>query len=123
MSEVRGFTLIGIQIAGDAEGFARRRGRSITPLFVMPAGELPDSLPPFRRGSVRADAEGKLWIGTFDVIDGSSVHHVVDDAGRLVARVGIPAGRTIVGFGRGGTVYLAVNVSGGAYLERVRFGP
>jgi hypothetical protein len=37
-----------------------------------------------------------------------------------VYRVQVPAGRTIVGFGAGGVVYLNAREKGASYLERAR---
>ncbi len=75
----------------------------------IPASELPDYKPPFFAGSTRADTEGNLWIRTIptSAIAGGPVYDVINRKGEIVQRVQIPAGRTIVGFGAGGAVYLA----------------
>lgn len=90
--------------------------------FVDPA-ELPDYQPPFFAGAARADAEGKLWVRTIPTkgIAGGPVYDVLDRTGALVDQVQVPAGRTIVGFGPGGIVYLTSRDANGAtILERAR---
>jgi hypothetical protein len=94
--------------------------------FVSPS-ELPDYRPAFLPNATRADAEGNLWIRTTHtrgVPSGASVYDVVDPQGALIDRVQVPAGRTIVGFGAGGTVYLVAREGTAATatttLERAR---
>jgi hypothetical protein len=123
MADMQRFTLIGAQVGSDVEGLARRRGREQTPLFVMPAAELPDTMPTFLLGSVRADREGNVWVGTTESAGDAAVYHVLNERGELRARVAIPKDRLLVGFGRGGALYLAVNEYGSAFLERVVFIP
>ncbi len=48
------------------------------------------------------------------------IYDVVDRNGVLVERVQLPAGRTLVGFGPGGVVYLAQREGRGMVLERAR---
>jgi hypothetical protein len=108
---------------GAAGGTATRSNRGTGPRFnfVSPS-ELPDYKPPFFAGSVRADAEGNLWIRTIPTkaIPGGPVYDVVNREGGLVDRVQIPAGRTIIGFGAGGVVYLANRDGNTTYLERAK---
>jgi hypothetical protein len=87
--------------------------------FVSPS-DLPDYKPPFFTNSVRADAEGNLWIRTIPTrqIVGGPVYDVINREGKLVDRVQIPAGRTIAGFGPGGTVYLVTRDASTMTLER-----
>jgi hypothetical protein len=89
--------------------------------FVAPS-DLPDYKPPFFAGSVRADADGNLWIRTIPTkaIPGGPVYDVVSRERGLVERVQVPAGRTIIGFGPGGVVYLAAQEGNVTYLERAR---
>jgi hypothetical protein len=72
-----------------------------------------------------SDRDGNVWIEP----DGASsyvarVYDVVNGQGQLVRRIRVPAGKSIVGFGRGGVVY---TVSGdshtGFILERVSVKP
>jgi hypothetical protein len=104
--------------AAPAAAGAPRAGRVS---FVEPS-ELPDYKPPFFAGSLRADADGNVWIRTIPTkaIPGGPVYDVVNGKGELVDRVQIPAGRTIVGFGAGGVVYLNAREKDANYLERAR---
>ncbi|HEU4720052.1 MAG TPA: hypothetical protein VFS59_01710 [Gemmatimonadaceae bacterium] len=88
--------------------------------FVSPS-ELPDYRPAFANGSVRADAEGKLWVRIMSPKPASGPEYdVIDRTGKLVDRVVLPAGTTIVGFGPGGTVYLGVRDASGVHVVRAR---
>lgn len=88
--------------------------------FISPS-ELPDYKPPFFTNSVRADAEGNLWVRTIPTrqIQGGPVYDVINREGKLVDRVQIPPGRTITGFGPG-TVYLVSRDASSMTLERAR---
>lgn len=85
------------------------------------ADELPDYKPPFFAGSVRADADGRLWIRTIPTkaIPGGPVYDVINNQGELIERAQVPSDRTIVGFGAGGVVYLRVGATN--KLERATF--
>jgi hypothetical protein len=88
--------------------------------FVAPS-ELPDYRPAFSNGSVRADAEGKLWVRIMSPKPASGPEYdVIDRTGKLVDRVVLPAGTTIAGFGAAGTVYLGVRDSSGVHIVRAR---
>ena len=88
--------------------------------FVSPS-ELPDYRPAFANGSVRADAEGKLWVRIMSPKPATGPEYdVIDKTGKLVDRVVLPAGTTIVGFGAGGTVYLGVRDASGVHVVRAR---
>lgn len=89
--------------------------------FVAPS-ELPDYKPAFFAGSARADTQGNLWIRTIPTtaIAGGPVYDVINRQGQLVDRVQIPAGRTIVGFGADGAVYLSGRENNAAFVERAR---
>jgi hypothetical protein len=89
--------------------------------FVAPS-ELPDYRPAFTNGSVRADAEGKLWVRVLPAkpTGGGPEYDVLDRAGKLVDRVALPAGTTIAGFGSGGVVYLGVRDAAGVHVVRAR---
>jgi hypothetical protein len=108
---------------GASGGNATRSPQRTSPRinFVSPS-ELPDYKPPFFAGSVRADADGNLWIRTIPTkaVAGGPVYDVVNRQGGLVDRVQIPAGRMIIGFGAGGVVYLANRDGNTTYLERAR---
>lgn len=87
--------------------------------FVVPE-ELPDYQPVFFANSVRADADGRLWVRTIPTRsrEGGAVYDVINGKGELVDRVQVPAGRAIIGFGKGGIVYLAVTEGRTIRLER-----
>lgn len=71
--------------------------------------DMEDFYPPFRKGQPIADLDGNAWIATHEVSATDSieiVYHVVNNKAQLIQRVRVPAGRTIVGFARGGIVYL-----------------
>jgi hypothetical protein len=79
-------------------------------LMVVPASELPDYQPAFLATSARADLDGNIWILTIPTKPqpAGAVYDILNKDGQAVDRVLIPEGRTILGFGPGGVVYLAV---------------
>ena len=107
---------------GGAAGAAAGTIRGPRTVNFVPPSELPDYKPPFFAGSMRADGDGNLWIRTIPTksVPGGPVYDVVNGKGELVDRVQIPAGRTILGFGAGGVVYLSAREKDANYLERAR---
>lgn len=96
-------------------------GPNARPFPIVAANELPDYAPPFARGMIHADEEGRIWLQTTAThanVKGA-VYDVIDRQGRLVDRIEVPAGRIVVGFGRSGVVFLT---SQGAlrHVEKVR---
>ena len=88
--------------------------------FVQPS-ELPDYRPAFSNGSVRADADGKLWVRIMSPKPASGPEYdVIDRSGKLVDRVVLPAATTIAGFAPGGIVYLGVRDASGVRVVRAR---
>ncbi len=85
--------------------------------------DVPDYLPPFGHDAVRADADGQLWIHTTSTgpMVGGPIYDVVNGSGALVDRVQLPAGRTLLGFGAGGIVYLVSRDAGVPHVEKARF--
>lgn len=86
-------------------------GMPAFPRFRMdpvPAEDLPDFYPAVRQGQVRADPSGRIWVlpATSKDAKAGLLYDVVDREGRLVERVQLPQGRTLVGFGPGGMLYL-----------------
>jgi hypothetical protein len=91
-------------------------------IAVMERGELPDYRPPFAGGSVRADADGNLWIRTNPSrpTPGGPIFDVIDRSGAMVDRIQLPPGYAIVGFGKQRVVYLTVRDASGIHIARVR---
>jgi len=122
-----GATVIVRERVGDGAAPPPRGGPSGTapsgppPLAFVSPNELPDYRPAFSNGSVRADAEGKLWVRIMSPKPASGPEYdVIDRTGKLVDRVVIPAGTTIAGFGAGGVVYLGVRDAAGVHVVRAR---
>ncbi len=84
--------------------------------------EVPDFFPPTGRNAVMADADDNVWICPKPALPAATctVWDVVNRRGELTDRVRIPDGRTLVGFGSGGAVYLMTRDAGVASLERAR---
>jgi hypothetical protein len=96
-------------------------GHTLSAVTLAPASELPDFMPAFNVGAARGDADGNLWIRTTARRDGAiagPIYDVVDGAGKLIDRVQVPPGRTIVGFAPGGVVYLVGRDATGDVVER-----
>ena len=83
-------------------------GFSLPPLPPPATADIPDYMPPFRVGAVKADRDNNIWVGTSITasVPGSVVYDVINAKGDLIDRIEIPKGYTIVGFGRGGVVYM-----------------
>jgi hypothetical protein len=96
-------------------------GMGMNSTLVSPS-QLPDYKPAFGPGSLRPDSDGNLWIRTMPTkpLTGGPVYDVVNGRGELVDRVQVPASRTIVGFGPGGTVYMSVREGNGLLLEKAK---
>lgn len=77
-------------------------------VFVEPS-EVPDYYPPVRAGQVKADFEGNVWIlpSTSSASNGGLLFDVVNRKGEVFERVQLPLGMNLVGFGRGGVVYMS----------------
>ncbi len=91
--------------------------------FMLPrVAELPDYLPAFGVGALRADEQGRAWIRTTEkgADTTESIFYIVDRTGKLTARVAIPNNRAVVGFGRDGSVYLMAREGVAIWLERRR---
>ena len=118
-----------IIIREEAGGAPPRRGGAAAggraegppPLSFVSPSELPDYRPAFSNGSVRADAEGKLWVRILSPKPATGPEYdVLDRTGKLVDRVVLPAGTTIAGFAPGGIVYLGVRDASGVRVVRAR---
>jgi hypothetical protein len=95
-------------------------GAAISAPSFIPANELPDYRPAFSAGAVRGDADGNVWVRTTAVRQGSAgpIYDVINRRGELIERIQIPAGRQIVGFGKGGIVYMTARDNSGVWIER-----
>ena len=94
---------------------SRAVGGSSTPIpadadiIAVPLNEIVDYAPAFHASAVQADADGHLWILPLTsryASRGGLVYDVVNQGGELFERVQLPAGRSVVGFGPGGAVYM-----------------
>jgi hypothetical protein len=87
--------------------------------FVTPS-ELPDYRPAFGTAAAKADLDDNLWIRTTATRPGVAglIYDVVNRRGDLIDRVQLPAGRTVVGFGKGGIVYMLARDASGSWIER-----
>ena len=64
-----------------------------------------------------------MWIRTSATRAGAiagPIYDVVNRKGELVDRIQVPSGRTIVGFGKGGIVYMMARDDKAAWLERTK---
>ncbi|MCC6244590.1 MAG: hypothetical protein IT353_17230 [Gemmatimonadaceae bacterium] len=71
--------------------------------------EMSDYLPSIRSGAARPDLDGNLWVlpnTSAQSKDGELVYDVVNAKGQLTRRVRLPKGRSVVGFGARGIVYM-----------------
>lgn len=91
---------------------------------IAPISEMPDYVPSIRAGAVLGDRDGNLWIlptTSAQSKAGELVYDVVNRQGELFERVRLPLGRSIIGFGPGGVVYLVHgDLTNGFVLERTR---
>jgi hypothetical protein len=83
---------------------------------------IPDFLPASASGAL-ADQDNRLWIPRSPTSVGTAtrVYDIIDRSGKLVDRVSMDVSVAIVGFGKGGNVYLFVRDGGVGRLQRVRF--
>ncbi|MEP6780608.1 MAG: hypothetical protein ABJC26_12010 [Gemmatimonadaceae bacterium] len=92
-----------------------------------PITELADYVPPFRAGALKPDADNNVWIlpTTTRSATGGLLYDVVNASAILFTRVQLPTDRFVVGFGKGGVLYLAHYDRPGRYytLERARVLP
>jgi hypothetical protein len=96
-------------------------GGQLPPLNFVSPSDLPDYKPVFGPGSVRADADGRLWIRTIPTTPTAGViYEVIDRSGKLADRVLVPNGSAIAGFGAGGVVYLGMRDASGIHVQRTR---
>jgi hypothetical protein len=89
--------------------------------------DIPDYFPAYERqsNSMRADADTNIWIRPRPPRSqrGGTVYDVVNRKGELIDKVELPQGRTLIGFGPGGIVYLSFRDAGATKIEQARFKP
>ena len=119
-----GMVVMSFQTTGPDGGGAGNKiagmGGGMQPSFIS-ASELPDYRPAFGQGAARADEDGNVWVRTSATRAGAIgglIYDVINGQGALADRVQIPAGRTIVGFGKGGVVYMVARDKTGSWIER-----
>jgi len=118
-SKLRRLSVFRAHAINNAAAAAAYAGRLSAPaLHVLGPEDLPDTLPPFAPGDVRADRAGNLWIRTRATEDGRAIYDVLNRRGQRIARIAAPARRTIIGFGAEGSVFMAEDTGGGIRLER-----
>jgi hypothetical protein len=118
-------------MSGGGDGSTARRGAetalsAMPPLAFVAPSELPDYRPAITAGSAKPDLDGNVWIRTSATRKGAvagPIYDVVNRKGELVDRVQIPAGRQIIGFGKGGVVFMLARDDKGAWIERTTAGP
>ena len=107
---------------GAGGGGGGRGGPQITEF--VPLSEIADYYPPIREGAAIADLDGNLWIlptTSAQSKNGELVYDVVNPKRGLFERVRLPAGRSVLGFGKGGVVYLmSGDRASGFALERTK---
>lgn len=108
---------------GPGAGPGGAGGFQIPAINMVPASELPDYRPPFGQQASLGDLDANLWVRTSAPVgDAGPVYFVIAKGGEVIARVQAPQGRIIVGFGKGGLVYLAFrDAEGRSYLESARW--
>jgi hypothetical protein len=95
------------------------------PVQYVGPEELPDYLPVFAAGAVRADGDGNLWVRTISPtpLAGGAIYHVIDRRGIVIDRVQMSRGTALAGFAPGGVVYAGHRDSTWLRLERTRWRP
>ena len=108
--------------AADAGGGGSSAQISAPVVTYVSPSDLPDYQPPFFATSVRPDADGNIWIQTIPTKPepAGTVFDVINSNGEATARILIPEGRRLVGFGPGGVVFLANATGSSTTLERAR---
>lgn len=123
--------IMSFSTSGGGDVGAAKRGAegamtTMPPLNFVAPSELPDYRPAIFAGSSRADLDGNLWIRTSATRKGAvsgPIYDVVNRKGELVDRIQIPSGRTIIGFGKGGVVFMLARDDKGAWIERTSIAP
>jgi hypothetical protein len=72
---------------------------------------------------MRGDADNNIWIRPRPPRSqrGGTTYDVVNRKGELIDKVELPQGRTLIGFGPNGVVYLYFRDAGATRIEQARF--
>jgi hypothetical protein len=94
-------------------------------LRLVTAADIPDHLPAISdaAGTLIVDPEDRAWIRPANQppeSNGGVIYDVFSARGGHVERVRLASGRTLIGFGRDGVLYLAVQDGSAMAIERVR---
>ncbi len=111
---------IGISIANGVRqtSFSRGGSRGGSDLDRY---DWPDTKPAFNPTSARVDRDGNLWVERYGPANSARGYDIFDANGALQARITLPAGRQLVGFGQEAAVYLVFTDEFDLqYLERYR---
>jgi hypothetical protein len=107
---------------GGDGGRGGRGGQPSAPqISFVSLNEISDYRPAFSQGAAKGDADGNLWVRTSATRSGAiggPIYDVINTKGEVIDRVQVPAGRQIVGFGKGGIVYMQARDDKGAWIER-----
>lgn len=100
-----------IRMTRSTDGGPSRRDSIVPTITFAPLGDMADYPTPFRRGQVKADERGNVWVlpTVTSLSTGGLVYDVINQKAGLYERVRIPADYLIIGFGKGDEVYLAKN--------------
>ena len=99
--------------------------RPMTKPGIVQMTDIPDYYPAYERqsNSMRGDADNNIWIRPRPPRSarGGTVYDIVNRKGELIDKVELPAGRSLIGFGPGGIVYLLARDAGSVKIEQSRF--
>ena len=119
-----GMIVMNFSTGGDGARTSSAAGamQNVPPLAFVSINEMPDYRPAFTNGAARGDADDNLWVRTSAVragsVGGGPVYDVINRKGDVVDRLQVPAGRQIIGFGKGGVVYMQARDDKAAWIER-----
>jgi hypothetical protein len=95
---------------GGAAGRTANAPRGGMSLFAIASpAEIPDFYPPIRLDAALADRDGNLWVlpsTSAQSKQGELVYDVINPKRGLFERVRLPLGRSVLGFGPNGVVYM-----------------
>ncbi|MCH7875560.1 MAG: hypothetical protein IH965_09720 [Gemmatimonadetes bacterium] len=108
---------MGISITNGVRQTSFRRGGSgLGRGSELDGYDWPDTKPAFNPTSPRVDLDGNLWVERYGPANSARNYDLFDANGVLQARVTLPAGRQLVGFGREGAEAGAGAGAGAVYL-------